>query len=181
MKTQKDKTKVVPEDPLISVLGKNNGLRLRGVVRPIGSQRSKSSHPRQSPAYSQRVKTNSSLALASRLTRKASRLGFDWPDLSGVLKKLDEELKEFKEALALQNRSKIREELGDLLFALVNVSRFLRVDPEDALRKTMTKFMVRFHYIETSLRRRGKSFDQSNLDEMDQLWEESKKRKKRNV
>jgi uncharacterized protein YabN with tetrapyrrole methylase and pyrophosphatase domain len=112
------------------------------------------------------------------LTRQASRLGFDWPDLSGVLNKLEEELREFKEALSLQNRGRIQEELGDLLFALVNVSRFLRVDPEDALRKTVTKFMVRFHYIETSLRRKGRSFDQSNLNEMDQLWEEAKKKKR---
>ena len=125
----------------------------------------------------QKDKIISSLALATQLTKEVSRLGFDWPDLNGVLKKLEEELKEFKEALSLQNRSRIREEFGDLLFALVNVSRFLRIDPEDALRKTVAKFVVRFHYIETSLRREGKSFDQSNLDEMDQLWEEAKKKK----
>ena len=128
-------------------------------------------------ALSKNDKTISSLTLASQLTKEASQLGFDWPDLSGVLKKLDEEFNEFREALSLQNRSGIREELGDLLFALVNVSRFLRVDPEDALRKTVTKFMVRFRYIEMSLRRKGKSFDQSNLNEMDQLWEEAKKKK----
>ena len=175
MKTQKGKSKVAPEDSLISALRNSNGLRLRGVVRPIGSRRPKSGRSRQTPAYI------SSLTLASELTRQASRLGFDWPDLSGVLKKLDEELKEFKEALSVQNRNRIREEFGDLLFAIVNVSRFLRIDPEDALRKTLTKFMVRFHYIETSLRKKGKSFHQSNLNEMDRLWEEAKKRKKRNV
>jgi tetrapyrrole methylase family protein / MazG family protein len=125
--------------------------------------------------------SRSSLSLASQLTREVSRLGFDWPDLDGVLKKLDEEMKEFREALSLQSRSKIREELGDLLFVLVNISRFLRIDPEEALRKTVKKFMLRFHYIETSLRKKGKSFHQSNLIEMSQLWEEAKKRKKRNV
>jgi tetrapyrrole methylase family protein/MazG family protein len=125
--------------------------------------------------------SRSSLSLASQLTREVSRLGFDWPDLDGVLKKLDEEMKEFREALSLQSRSKIREELGDLLFVLVNISRFLRIDPEEALRKTVKKFMLRFHYIETSLRKKGKSFHQSNLIEMDQLWEEAKKKKKRNV
>ncbi len=128
-----------------------------------------------------KAKTVSSLSLAAQLTRDVSRLGFDWPDLDGVLKKLDEEMKEFREALSLQSRSKIREELGDLLFVLVNISRFLRIDPEEALRKTVKKFMLRFHYIETSLRKKGKSFHQSNLIEMDQLWEEAKKRKKRNV
>ena len=122
-------------------------------------------------------KTMSSLSLAAQLTRDVSRLGFDWPDLDGVLKKLDEEVKEFREALSLQNRSKIREELGDLFFVLVNISRFLGIDPEEALRKTVKKFMLRFHYIETSLRKKGKSFHQSNLIEMDQLWEEAKKKK----
>ena len=128
-----------------------------------------------------KAKAVSSLSLAAQLTRDVSRLGFDWPDLDGVLKKLDEEMKEFREALSLQSRSKIREELGDLLFVLVNISRFLGIDPEEALRKTVKKFMLRFHYIETSLRKKGKSFHQSNLIEMDQLWEEAKKRKKRNV
>jgi tetrapyrrole methylase family protein/MazG family protein len=123
-------------------------------------------------------KAVSSLSLAAQLTRDVSRLGFDWPDLDGVLKKLDEEMKEFREALSLQSRSKIREELGDLLFVLVNISRFLGIDPEEALRKTVKKFMLRFHYIETSLRKKGKSFHQSNLIEMDQLWEEAKKKKK---
>jgi tetrapyrrole methylase family protein/MazG family protein len=124
-----------------------------------------------------KAKAVSSLSLAAQLTRDVSRLGFDWPDLDGVLKKLDEEMKEFREALSLQSRSKIREELGDLLFVLVNISRFLRIDPEEALRKTVKKFMLRFHYIETSLRKKGKSFHQSNLIEMDQLWEEAKKKK----
>ena len=104
-------------------------------------------------------------------------MGFDWPDLNGVLKKVDEEMREFREALALQNRRKIREELGDLFFVLVNLSRVLKIDPEKALRKTVKKFMQRFHYIETSLHQQGKSFHQSNLIEMDQLWEEAKKRK----
>jgi tetrapyrrole methylase family protein/MazG family protein len=125
-----------------------------------------------------KAKAVSSLSLAAQLTRDVSRLGFDWPDLDGVLKKLDEEMKEFREALSLQSRSKIREELGDLLFVLVNISRFLGIDPEEALRKTVKKFMLRFHYIETSLRKKGKSFHQSNLIEMDQLWEEAKKKKK---
>jgi uncharacterized protein YabN with tetrapyrrole methylase and pyrophosphatase domain len=117
------------------------------------------------------------LSRAYQLTNEASRLGFDWPDLKGVLKKLDEELKEFREALALRNRKRIREEIGDLLFVLVNISRFLRIHPEEALRKTVDKFIRRFGYIETSLRKRGKPFHQSNLVELDRLWEEAKKQK----
>ncbi len=119
----------------------------------------------------------SSLSLAYQLTEEVSRLGFDWPDLSGILKKMDEEMTEFREALSLRNRKMIREELGDLFFVLVNISRFLRMDPEEALRETVEKFIRRFGYIERSLHRKGKSFHQSNLIEMDQLWEEAKRRK----
>ena len=124
-----------------------------------------------------RRRAKSSLSLAYQLTKEVSRLGFDWPDLYGILKKLDEEMKEFREALPLRNRRRIREELGDVLFVLVNVSRFLRMDPEEALKKTIEKFIRRFHYIERSLHKKGKSCHQSNLIEMDQLWEEAKKRR----
>jgi MazG family protein len=119
------------------------------------------------------------LSLAYQLTEKASRLGFDWPDLKGVLEKLDEEMKEFREALSMQNPKRIREELGDLLFVLVNIARFLRIHPEEALRKTVEKFTSRFYYVETSLRKEGKTFHESNLMEMDRLWEEAKRKNKR--
>jgi len=115
-----------------------------------------------------------SLSQAYQLTQKASRVGFDWPNIEGVLKKLDEEIGELREALSLRNRRRIREEIGDLLFVLANVSRFLQINPEEALKKTLEKFTSRFHYIETSLHRQGKSFRQSSLIEMDRLWEESK-------
>jgi MazG family protein len=124
--------------------------------------------PKESPALSQ----------AYLLTRKASRVGFDWPDIEGVLNKLDEEIREFREALTFQNRRKIREEIGDVLFVMANVSRFLQIDPEGALKKTLDKFVSRFHYIETSLQRAGKPFNESNLIEMDRLWEESKRKGK---
>jgi len=114
------------------------------------------------------------LSRAERITRKVSCAGFDWPDLTGVLTKMDEEIKELGEALSSGDRRKIREEIGDLLFVLVNLSRFLRIDPEDALRRTIEKFISRFQYIETSLLKRGKSIYQSNLSEMDCLWEEAK-------
>lgn len=118
-----------------------------------------------------------SLTLAYQLTRQASQVGFDWPDIHGVLNKLDEELEEFREALSLKDKKRIREELGDLLFVMVNIARFFRIDPERALRRTVKKFISRFHYIETTLCKQGKSFRQSNLFEMDQLWEEAKRKK----
>ena len=87
-------------------------------------------------------------------------------------------MEEFREALSLRNPRKIREELGDLLFVLANVARFLRINPEEALGRTLGKFTKRFQYIERSLRKKGKSLRQSNLVEMDQLWEEAKKKTK---
>ncbi len=74
-----------------------------------------------------------SLSQAYQLTQKASRVGFDWPSIEGVLNKLDEEMREFREALSLQNRRRIREEIGDLLFVVANVSRFLHIHPEEAM------------------------------------------------
>jgi MazG family protein len=120
----------------------------------------------------------SSLSLAYRLTKKASSVGFDWPDVKGILKKLDEEMKEFREALSLQKRHRIREEIGDLLFVIVNIARFLEIDPEAALRRTIEKFISRFHYIERSLQQKGKTLQESNLLEMDRLWGEAKKKYK---
>jgi tetrapyrrole methylase family protein/MazG family protein len=119
-----------------------------------------------------------SLSLAYRLTQKASRVGFDWPDLNGILKKLDEEMKELRETLSLQERNRIREEIGDLLFVIVNIARFLKIDPEAALRRTVEKFISRFTYIERSLQKKGKTLQESNLLEMGRLWGEAKKRKR---
>ncbi len=117
-----------------------------------------------------------SLSRANWVTQRVSRVGFDWPDLTGVLKKLDEEWEELQQALSSKNRKRIREEIGDLLFVLVNLSRWIRIDPEDALNRTIDKFISRFKYIERSLRKKGKSVHQSDLTEMDALWEEAKGR-----
>jgi tetrapyrrole methylase family protein/MazG family protein len=126
-------------------------------------------------------KDSPSLSRAYRLTQRASQVGFDWPNIEGVLKKLDEEMGEFKEALSLQKRERIYEEMGDLLFVMANVSRFLHIHPEKALEKTLEKFISRFHYVERSLHKKGKSLFESDLIEMERLWKESKKRRtKRN-
>jgi tetrapyrrole methylase family protein / MazG family protein len=131
---------------------------------------------RNTPIF--RRKQKASLALAYQLTQRASKVGFDWPDIRGVLKKLDEELTEFREALGLNDTKRAQEELGDLLFVLANVARFLKINPEHALRKTIQKFISRFRYVEVSLKKKGKSLRQSNLIEMDRLWEEAKHKKR---
>jgi tetrapyrrole methylase family protein/MazG family protein len=138
----------------------------RGLLLPQGSTPTSTGRP------------IASLALAYQLTQKASKVGFDWPDIQGVLKKLDEELMEFREALRHRDPKRAQEELGDLLFVLANVARFLQINPEQALRKTIQKFISRFHYVEVSLKKRGKSLRQSDLIEMDQLWEEAKHKKR---
>jgi tetrapyrrole methylase family protein/MazG family protein len=129
------------------------------------------------PKSALRPESPSSLSEAYQLTCEAARLGFDWPDMAGVLEKLNEEVKEFREALSADDREKMGEELGDLLFVLVNVARFLRIHPEKALQRTVRKFKSRFGYVEKELRKRGKSLRQSNLAEMDVLWEEAKRQK----
>jgi len=133
----------------------------------------------EAPQNKSSPRTSSPLREAYELTQKVSALGFDWPHLEGVLTKLEEEIEELKEALLLGEKEKAKDELGDILFVLVNLSRFLKVHPEKALSRTIRKFKTRFRYVEKGLQSMGKSFEESNLAEMDGLWEEAKARSKR--
>ena len=114
------------------------------------------------------------LMRAYRLTQRASQVGFDWEDLDQVWTKLEEELAEFKAVSNEGEKERVREELGDILFTLVNLARFLSIDPEDALRRVTNKFVRRFQYIEKQLHEEGKDPHTASLAEMDALWEESK-------
>lgn len=118
-----------------------------------------------------------SLLRAHRLQERAARVGFDWTRLEEVLPKLDEELAEFKGSLRTKDAAGIEEELGDLFFVLVNISRFLGVNPDEALRKTISKFVSRFRYIEERAEAAGRPLNDMSIDEMEALWQESKKRK----
>ncbi len=113
---------------------------------------------------------------AQKITEKASRVGFDWDHVDPVFAKVLEELKELEETLFNGDQDRIEAELGDLLFAIVNLGRFLSVNPEDALRKTIARFTKRFSHIEESLRASGKGFQETTLEEMDLLWQEAKER-----
>ena len=110
-----------------------------------------------------------------QLTRKASRIGFDWEDMGGVFAKLQEETEELKKALGEQDQRKTEEELGDLLFAAVNLARFLKVDPEIALKRANTKFSRRFRAMEKLARRNGREFKDVPRDEMEAFWNATKK------
>ncbi len=115
-----------------------------------------------------------SLIRAHRLQERAARVGFDWSKIDEALPKLDEEIAEFKESLKKEEAAGIEEELGDIFFMLVNISRFLGINPEDALRKTISKFIRRFRYIEESAADAGKTLNDLTLDEMEKLWQEAK-------
>ena len=114
------------------------------------------------------------LARADRLTEKASRVGFDWPDASGARAKVTEELEELDRAVAGGSRAEIEHELGDVLFALANFGRKLGIAPEEALRGTVGRFISRFHHVEAELARRGVPHGKATLAEMDALWDEAK-------
>jgi len=118
------------------------------------------------------------LLRAYRLQNRAAQVGFDWDKAEDVLKKLDEEIKEFKNAVDTKKRNEIEDELGDILFMMVNISRFIGVNPEDALRKTISKFISRFRYIENTAANQGKNLTDMTLKEMDVLWDEAKDKKK---
>ena len=116
------------------------------------------------------------LVEAAQLTSRAAGVGFDWPSAEQVLEKLDEELGELAEARAAgAPRERIEDEVGDLLFVIVNLARFLKVDPEQALRGTNRKFRERFGYVERKLKEQGRTVAGATLEEMDALWEQAKR------
>jgi len=115
------------------------------------------------------------LVQAQRLGEAAARMGFDWPHVQGALEKVEEEWQEFRLALETELNPAWEEELGDLLFALVNVARFLNIDSEGALRRTIYKFIKRFHVVERTLAKEGKTPETATLEEMDAIWEACKR------
>lgn len=114
------------------------------------------------------------LLMALRVSEKASRVGFDWPDLSGVLAKLDEEVAELKEALVSGDQDAIEEEVGDALFVVANIARLKGLDPEAALRRMIERFRARFAHVEAALSRQGRDVSGTPLPALDALWEEAK-------
>lgn len=114
------------------------------------------------------------LVEAQQISSRAARVGFDWRNVEEVLAKLDEERAEFAEARERGSADQIEDELGDLLFALVNVARFVNVDPEQALRRSNAKFRSRFSHIERRLAAQGKEVAGTPIDELESLWQEAK-------
>jgi len=118
---------------------------------------------------------------AHQLSTKAARVGFDWKSVDDIFDKLQEEIEELRDAIrdhsALKdeaNHARVREEIGDLLFAATNIARHMQVEPEAALKLTNRKFRRRFEYIENVLHERGQPFDQTSIDELEEWWQQAK-------
>jgi len=118
------------------------------------------------------------LSRAAKLQKRAATVGFDWPDALPVLDKVREELDEVLQAMADGDADALEDEVGDLLFATVNLARHLKQDPEHALRRANRKFERRFRFIEQALRDSGRPIEDCNLDELDALWGEAKRQEK---
>jgi tetrapyrrole methylase family protein/MazG family protein len=115
-----------------------------------------------------------SLLRAHRLQSRAAKVGFDWPKIDDVVAKLEEELREFRQAVQGKDKKEIEDELGDIFFVLVNLSRWVGVNAEEALRKTISKFISRFRYVEMKADENGRKLEDMTLQEMDALWDEAK-------
>jgi len=120
------------------------------------------------------LRNQPALMEAAHISKKAAAAGFDWPEIGGVFDKMREEIAELEKAREGNSREHVEEEIGDLLFTIVNAARFLGVDPEQALRRTNAKFRSRFARVESGLAERGKDFRQTTIEEMEELWQQAK-------
>jgi ATP diphosphatase len=111
---------------------------------------------------------------ARKLQKRAAQVGFDWAEIAAVLDKVKEEVAEFEEALASGDHERMSDELGDVLFATINLARHSKIEPEVALRSTNRRFELRFKWIEVALSKQGKVFKDANLEELDALWDQAK-------
>ena len=146
-----------------------NWEKIKALEKPKGGAQEHSllaSAPRAMPA----------LARAQRVGDKAAGVGFDWPEVEPVWRKVEEELRELWEAAGTGRADRVEAELGDLLFSVVNLSRFLKVQAEEALAGAIERFQKRFAYIERELAGRGQTVGEASFEEMDALWEEAKAR-----
>ena len=121
-----------------------------------------------------------SLQRSQKLQKKAAKQGFDWDEINSVLDKLDEEVAEFKNAVQSGKKKDMKEELGDILFVLVNIAKFNKIDAEEALRSTNNKFIKRFQHIEAEVAKRGKTLKETPLEELEQYWQDAKSYKSPN-
>ncbi len=135
----------------------------------------KMSERKQISIFDQKKPSMPALLEAFEIGRNASSVGFDWNALSDVIKKVKEEILELEQAVQTKKKWNIFKEIGDVLFSIANVSRFLDINPEIALKQSNKKFIKRFKIVEKRIRKKGKKLGQVSLEEMDKIWEEAKK------
>jgi MazG family protein len=115
---------------------------------------------------------------AHQISSRVARVGFDWPDIEGIFAKLQEEVLELKEVISQgdedEKRERLEDEIGDMLFVIVNIARFLKIDSESALKRANRKFKTRFQFIEAALERQGRTLEEASLEEMEELWRQAK-------
>jgi MazG family protein len=115
---------------------------------------------------------------AHQISSRAARVGFDWPDIDGIFDKLQEEVRELKEVISTggneTQRERLEDEIGDMLFVIVNIARYLKIDSESALKRANRKFKTRFQHMESELAKQGKTLEQTSLAEMEALWQKAK-------
>jgi MazG family protein len=115
---------------------------------------------------------------AHQISSRAARVGFDWPDIEGIFDKLQEEVHELKEVISAgsdeMRRERLEDEIGDMLFVIVNIARYLKIDSESALKRANRKFKARFRYMEGELAKQGKTLEETPLEEMEALWQKAK-------
>jgi tetrapyrrole methylase family protein/MazG family protein len=139
-------------------------------------KRAKGIDPDQESVLKAMPASTAPLHVAYRLQADAADHGFDWPDMNGVWAKLDEELGELREAAAGGDKDAVEHELGDVLFAVVNIARRLKVQPDMALRRCNRRFTDRFHFIEDEMRAEGRALKNASLDELEASWQRAKRR-----
>src|SRR5215813_4950397 len=115
---------------------------------------------------------------AHQISSRAARVGFDWPDVNGIFDKLQEEVRELKEVISSsgseEKRDRLEDEIGDMLFVIVNIARYLKIDSESALKRANRKFKSRFQFMESQLAKQGRTLDTTSLTEMESLWQKAK-------
>jgi ATP diphosphatase len=164
------------EDVRSTGMAKGMWNRIKAEEKAIRAQKRASlGQGRQSEAFLDAVPSSlPAIAQSVKLQEQAAKVGFDWTEPAPILDKIEEEIDELRDVMGGSNAEKVKEEYGDILFAMMNLGRRLGIDPDTALRKTNTKFRKRFGYVETSLRNHGVALENAGLSRMEELWQQAK-------
>lgn len=137
-------------------------------------KRAEPGHEERKSALDGVPKNLPALMRAAKISKKAARTGFDWPEIGAIVDKLREETVELEEAVAKGDKNEVRAEIGDLLFTIVNIARFQSIDPEEALTEMLGRFIMRFNRIEADAAEKGRDISDMTLEEMDEIWNQAK-------